>query len=364
MTTKKGTRTEGPLKVALVGCGRIGAQTSDRLRESLPKGWLPLSHAEAIKSISGLELVALCDIDEERLSWASETYSVKACYADYKSLISEVKPDILSIATRTFGRSEIIEFASDHGVRGIHSEKPLSRNMVDCKKALCAVARNGVKLTYGTTRRFMDIYRKAKKIMKSGEIGEIVEISIQHGRTLLMWNHPHSVDLLLFLSDCFNVSYVQATCSINPSSVNEKVVDDDPIVDHAFVKFENGINGIITSASGLNTHISGTDGSLIVAANGSWIEIHKKTNKDSPYHHHITKLEAAPEMSGTQRAFRDLEMAVRENKELSIEPEEIALSQNILLCFVLSSQRGGIRLPLSSLEDEFTVTGKFGSLNA
>jgi len=352
------------LKAALVGCGRMGACTSDRLRQTAPIGWLPLSHAEVIKSNKNLELIALCDVDEDRLCWASAMYGVEKCYTDYKSMILETKPDILSIATRTAGRSEIIEFAAEHGVKGIHAEKPLSRNMADCNRALDAVAKNGVELTYGTTRRFMDVYRRAKEIVNSGEIGELVEISIEHGRTMLMWNHPHSVDLLLFFSDCLNVDYVQATCAINSSSIKDNLVDDDPITENAFVKFGNGVNGVITSAFGLNTRIAGTLGSLTVVADGSWIEIHKKTCEASPYHLHVEKLEIAPEMSGTQRAFYELEAAVREDKELSIHLEEIAISQQILFCFVLSSLRDGIRLRLSDLDDDFTITGRFGSLYA
>ena len=352
------------LRVALVGCGRIGTRTSDHLRKTTPAGWMPVSHAEAIKCNKNLELVALCDVDEEKLSWASTTYGIEKCYQDYKSLIVKTEPDILSIATRTAGRAEIIKFAAEHGVKGIHAEKPLSVNMADCKKALDAVVKNDVKLTYGTTRRFMDVYRKAKEIVMAGEIGELVEILVEHGKTTLMWNHPHSVDLLLFFSNCLEVVYCQATCIVNPSSVRGKRVDDDPIIENAFVKFGNGVNGIITAASGLNTRLSCTSGNITIAANGSWIEIRKGIGETSSYHLREEKLEIVPKMSGTQRAFCELNAAIRNNKKLSISPEEIAISQNLLFGFVCSSLQKGIRFSLPWLDDDFTVTGRFGSLYA
>ena len=311
-----------------------------------------------------LELVALCDVDEEKLSWASATYGIEKYYKDYKSLIVETKPNILSIATRTAGRTEIIEFAAEHGVKGIHAEKPLSVDMSDCKRALDAVGENGVKLTYGTTRRFMDVYRKSKEIIMAGEVGELVEISIEHGKTTLMWNHLHSIDLHLFFSNCLEVVYCQATCIVNPSPIRGKRVDDDPIIENAFVKFGNGVNGIITSAPGLNTRFLCTSGSITIAADGSWIENRKRMGGASPYHLFEEKFEIVPEMSGTQRAFCELIAAVRNNKKLSISPEEMAISKNLLFSFVFSLLQKGIRFSLSWLDDDFTVTGRFGSLYA
>ena len=42
------------LRVALVGCGKMGAQPSSRIEAVLPPGWLPLSHAESITSLPDL----------------------------------------------------------------------------------------------------------------------------------------------------------------------------------------------------------------------------------------------------------------------------------------------------------------------
>src|SRR6185312_15282004 len=93
-------------------------------------------HAESIKSIEHLELVALCDKDELRNKRFSELYNVKASYTDYKDLINEAKPDIISIATRTDVKAEIISYALEHGVKGFYVEKPLSRSVKECRGVL------------------------------------------------------------------------------------------------------------------------------------------------------------------------------------------------------------------------------------
>lgn len=358
------TESNRKLKVGLIGCGRMGAKTSNRLRMALPPGWLPLNHAEAIGSMRNLELVALCDIDPQKVEWAATTYDVDNCYSDYKALIAEIRPDILSIATRTEGRAEIVKFAVENGIRGIHVEKPFSRNMAECKCALKLVSQKGVRISYGTYRRYMDIYREARRIVESGEIGEPLEIAVDHGKTMLMWNHPHSVDLLMYFSGCLEVEYVQATCLIEPGAVNGPTVDDDPIVENAFIKFNNGVNGLITSASGMNTRISCSQGSLTVGADGSWIDIEKKDKTSNPSCHSTKRFRVSPAMSGTQRAFSEVAGSFSEGAGLSMNWEEIMVGQKLLLGIAYSSVCHGKRTDLSDLDDDFTVTGRCGHLYA
>jgi len=343
----------------------MGVLTPERVRQILPNGWLPLSHAEAIQQTQGLELIALCDISQESLVRAGKMYDVEALFADYRELVMQARPDILSIATRTSGRADIVEFAADNGVRGIHAEKPLSLNMAECKRALNAVEVNGAKLTYGTLRRFMPVYQRAREMVSSGEIGELVEIRIEHGKTTLLWGHPHSVDLLLFFSGSKDVEYVQGVCEISEDFIHKNIVDCDPIVENAFVKFKNGVHGVLTCGSGMNTCLSGTKGKLAVVADGSHIEVNKPTPEGySGYYHNVNRIRTDPEMSGTERVFHELRDSVRGEGQISISTDEIAIGQSILFALVFSSLQGGRRLGLTELPDELTVTGRIGSLLA
>jgi scyllo-inositol 2-dehydrogenase (NAD+) len=88
----------------LIGCGRMGCFTSEKLRQNLPDGWLPLNHADAIRSVNGLSLDSICDVNESMLSEAGERLQVSKRYTSYQDLITEAKPDMISIATRTKSR--------------------------------------------------------------------------------------------------------------------------------------------------------------------------------------------------------------------------------------------------------------------
>ena len=52
-------------------------------------------------------------------------------------------------------------------------------------------------LTYGTLRRYFDVYIKAKKLVDSGKYGKLIQIDINFGHNQLFWSHPHSVDIIL-----------------------------------------------------------------------------------------------------------------------------------------------------------------------
>ncbi len=347
------------LRAALVGCGRMGAHTANALYKQLPAGYLPINHADAMCATNRIELLACCDTDRARVKQTATKYTCTP-YLDYREMIQAVRPEVLAIATRTDGRCEIIEFAAKNGVKAMHVEKPLSRNMIDCKRALQAVHKAQVHLTYGTTRRFMDIYRKARALVVEGTIGTLQEIVIAFGHSPLLWYHPHSVDLLLFLAGSNQIRHVQATCQINPQDVEPLLVNADPIIDHALVQFENDVRGIITGVAGFDTILSGSAGRITIAANGGWLELKTQQNDSDIYHLTQERIAVQSTLGGTVRAFTELCDAIETGMPVSIAPDEIAQAQRILFGFVHSSLQEGRRVKLSEVPDGLTVTGKSG----
>lgn len=351
------------LKVAVIGCGRMGTNFSRTGREMLPPGWAPASHAEAVLKIPGLELTAVCDPDPLRLADAIARFPGVTGYADPESLFRQQCPDIVTIATRTPQRRELIFLAAKHGVKALHIEKPLARNLTECGDILNEIEARDIKLSYGTTRRYMGVYREAGKLVRNGAIGELRHIAIEHGRDLLLWGHPHSIDLLLFFSDCNKIDYVQGNLHIDPVDVRGSIVDSDPVLESASIRFGNGIIGTITQSGGLNVRLTGTEGTLAVLADGTEIELRRR-GQGSAYFLEKVVSEITSANSGTETAFLELLAALRFGRSLSISPDDIRLNQQILLSIAYSSVKGGVRIALDEITAEFTVTGRYGSLYA
>jgi hypothetical protein len=260
-------------------------------------------------------------------------------------------------------RDEIINFAITHSIKAIHAEKPISTSLKECTETLAEAERNNVNISYGTYRRYMSAYRKAREIVGSGELGDIIEIQIQHGKTYLMWSHPPSADLLNFFANGAGIEYIQSNCIIDKSSVSKAVVDCDPLVQYVFVKFSNGINGLISSASGMNTQITCSKGILIIIGDGSGI-ILKRAANSSPLFLKEEDITFTSSKSGTQTAIEELVASLKSDEKPGISLNEIIQSQTVLFGAVASSLNDGRKIIPAEINPELTVTGRIGELYA
>ena len=133
MVKKKITKS---LKAAVIGLGRIGFKTTDSQKISMPKGWLPYNHVEAINATSNVELVCACEKNKNFNNHPISFLNRLKIYQDYKTLLKNEKVDIITIATRSDVRSQIMDTAIDYGIKGIHAEKPFTQSLKETKKIL------------------------------------------------------------------------------------------------------------------------------------------------------------------------------------------------------------------------------------
>ena len=133
------------MKAGIIGCGRMGAFTSQAVKSYAPQCWFPLSHAESFISHPNIKLTSLCDAEIASLKKASTKYGIDKIYLNYKDLILKERPDFLSIATRTIGRSEIIRFAILNSVKAIHIEKPLCNSVEELEQIMKSTKKRAYK---------------------------------------------------------------------------------------------------------------------------------------------------------------------------------------------------------------------------
>ena len=352
-----------PLRAAVIGCGRMGAQTTERTRKLVPPIWMPLSHTDAITSIDNMELVAVCDISADHAGRTANAYPGSTAYTDHLKMLEDVRPDIVGIATRTVGRCEIIRDCTEFGVRGIHSEKPLARSITEARVALDAMRTHNIGFTFGAIRRYMAPYKLAKDLVAAGEIGELRQIVIDHGADMLLWGHPHSVDLASYFCSGHRVARVQARLRIDPQAVSDHVLDCDPQLDMAYMEFDHGISAVITSGIGKSVRLLGTNGSIVVRGSGLAVELRKKEAGRS-YESEPRNLPFDDTISGTQQAFMNLSAFITEGKLTDPTFEEVEQIHRVLFAMALSELDAGRAIDPAEVPDSFFVTGRFGDLTA
>ena len=188
------------INAAIVGLGRIASLLEDdSLREK------PCTHAGAITANADCELIAGCDIDEERRLLFAQKWQVPV-YTDAAEMISVHKPQILAIATHPDSHYRYCRLAADYGVKAVICEKPLADNIGEARK-ITRLAENGLAIITNHERRYAEDYASAKAILASGRLGSLLSARavLYMGRTQrlldVLWHDgTHLADAIMFLT--------------------------------------------------------------------------------------------------------------------------------------------------------------------
>ncbi len=128
-------------------------------------------------------------------------------FTDYRKMLAELKPDIVSVATRHIGEHrDMILAAAEAGVKGIYCEKPLCRTPAEADEIVEACKKSGTLLSVAHRNRFHPTLPVVIDAVKSGLIGDLLEIRCrgkedQRGGCLDLWVlGSHDLDLCLAIA--------------------------------------------------------------------------------------------------------------------------------------------------------------------
>jgi len=354
------------MKAAVIGCGRMGAFTSEGVRRWSPGCWFPLAHAEAIHAHPDLELVALCDPDIGNLERARAAYGQPAGYANYRRMAEEVRPDLVGIATRTTGRADIIKCLFETGTRAFHIEKPLCNSVAELTALERIFGSEGVFATYGAVRRHFHIYRQARDLVNSGRFGTLQEIRVSFGSAALFWTHPHTIDLILFAAGNRTVTGVQARFeTVEPGGLPGEI-DNDPKIRTATIWFDDGVAGHIGRAPGMDLVMSCERGEVAVASDGRGILIAEQRGEDPYLLREVLGDLSPPEgpqgslapISQLAGCLRGDAAAITAN---AIVRKDILLGQRVAFSFVQSHREGSCITSPADLPPDLRIHARTGS---
>ena len=147
------------LRIGIIGCGGIANG----------------KHMPALAKLEEkAEMVAFCDIIEERAVEAAEKFGTKDAkvYTDYKELLKDETIDLVHVCTPNRSHGFITVDALESG-KHVMCEKPMAKTYADAKAMLDAAKRTGKMLTIGYQNRQCAQNQYAKAAVEAGELGEI-----------------------------------------------------------------------------------------------------------------------------------------------------------------------------------------------
>ena len=193
---------EKKIKCAFIGLGRIASiLEDDTLREK------PCTHAGAVKDNPDTAISAGCDIKPERRKLFSEKWNCPV-FENPVTMIKEVNPDIVFIATHPDSHLEMVQKAIRQGVKVIVCEKPLADKLGKAKKIALYHKKGFAKIITNHERRYSNNYILAKKIIDEKIYGRLLSVSgfLYMGKTKkiidVMWHDgTHLADIIMYLTD-------------------------------------------------------------------------------------------------------------------------------------------------------------------
>ncbi len=147
------------VKIGIIGCGGIANQ----------------KHFPALKqNAEQCEMIAFCDIIEERAQKAAEQYGCEGAkvYTDYKKLLEDESIEVVHVCTPNVSHSPITCAAFEAG-KHVLCEKPMAHNTEAARRMMEAWKKSGKKFTIGYQNRFRPEVTSLHKACENEELGEI-----------------------------------------------------------------------------------------------------------------------------------------------------------------------------------------------
>jgi predicted dehydrogenase len=146
-------------KICVIGAGDRG------------KGYM-----QAAKTFKDVEFTAVCDILEDRKESAIKDFGFKMGYDDYKSAITESKPDVVIVATPAYLHCDIAKFAMENGA-DVLTEKPFDLDLKKCLELKELSQKTGKKLAIGYQYHNVRLHRTMKHMFERGILGDKVMVN-------------------------------------------------------------------------------------------------------------------------------------------------------------------------------------------
>ncbi len=159
---------------------------------------------QIFNAVEGVTVEAVADVDPAGRARAAERAGARRQYADYRTMLREVKPDLVSIASRQPDCHREMALAAIEVCRGIFLEKPFTETVADANDILAAAEPRGVKIQVAHSRRYTRDFVKIQALIAEGFVGTVRTVRIQGkqdaraGGEDLMVLGTHDFDMLRF----------------------------------------------------------------------------------------------------------------------------------------------------------------------
>lgn len=145
----------GKIRIGVIGNGIIGEE-----------------HIRNYKSINDCEVVAICDINEERLNYIGDKYGIDRRFTHIGKLLQQSDIDAVDVCLHNNMHAPVAIAGLESG-KDVYCEKPMAGSYADALAMYGAMKRTGQKLHIQLAQLYVDEAKAAKRLIDGGHLGEI-----------------------------------------------------------------------------------------------------------------------------------------------------------------------------------------------
>lgn len=207
-------------------------------------GQMGTYHAQVYQKLPLVELVAICEYNDNRREKVKEQFGCKA-YKDYRELLADPEIDAVSIVLPDNIHRECVE-AAVANKKHILLEKPLAKTLED-GKALYDITKDYDKVfTVGFLLRFDPRFNMVKQALDQGELGEIIHLYCRRNSPIIGPKRYIGASDLSMHVMIHDIDYINWYMGCEPVKVFAKgrsvLLEEHGMKDviYAIVTYENG----------------------------------------------------------------------------------------------------------------------------
>ncbi|MCA9124267.1 MAG: Gfo/Idh/MocA family oxidoreductase [Planctomycetaceae bacterium] len=136
-------------------------------------------------------IVALCDVDEDRLGAAAAKHPSAKKYVDYRKLLEQDDLDAVVVATPDHHHAPATVRALRRGLH-VYCEKPLTHTVAEARLITKLTAEKKLATQMGTQNHEHPGYLRLVELLQSGAIGNVTEVHVITDRPGRWW--PQGLD--------------------------------------------------------------------------------------------------------------------------------------------------------------------------
>ncbi len=252
---------------AVIGVGKASGGGGERI-QGFAIGHV---HGEAFKRNPRVDLVAGADINDHNLKFFCEKFQAPQRFNDYRRMLDELKPDVVSIGTYVGLHAEMIEASAEAGVKGIVCEKPFVNSPADLRRVREVLERTGVKLVGGHMRRYLGAFQRARELYSGGTVGNPVMCMAGIPNWDLSEWGSHWLDMFRFLHEDRPVRWVFGQGRVREHRGFGQAMEDHAV---AYFEFEGGGKGVVDGGARVGEctmTLVGSEGTIRVYGEGKLV---------------------------------------------------------------------------------------------